>query len=672
MLNLDTYQELSRLQDISESHYESLPSKVNQVGDRFWIYEVSSDKVNISPVIDWHDWLEQSELPLEFLVPCQELALLKIGGYTNPTTGRIKLGSRGSGTDLKTGVQLLSVFHKKAKNISDWINFTFNDIQETLIEELDQDRRQKLGDPSIASNAGYPRLVSYLALLKLYTNLEGRSICPFSVNELMLLTDAKQLLENYLSKIGLTYAQISTGTKGKAIPNHISMRWIVFMLSEFESDAFKFHRLFWLLRRHNNLARNVPDIINRFKTLKKFEDGSTKKKRGGQVDGWKQLIKSYRENCMRCFGEIKDIILFIDFMEATYQKTEDIESLTRRYVSHVYAAILLTNGPRKSEANDLGLSNFKSVKEKVSNYSSFIHKTMKGVETIRSISGYVHDMANAIADLGMHDRYSENVSLFYVNNDTTVSLKTHSDFYKYFNFSYQTFIDSLDPEDAALVKDEMPKVHTHQGRHSFFGFALRIGDHDTHEQIRKHARHEYLSWMTNHYTEAKIRDIEKISAEREFISELVGKIVSKKDHGLIGPTLKTLESLIEEHIDFYDINSKEDMAELGSVIADEFDQITINQFGLCIPRVKTLHKSKCWSKSTKTPNYEAGSTFSNCSGCLHFCGMQGHLEDIERIAIQISTTLESTPIISPSMKKLLEQELKRAERLLSEGEKNEG
>ena len=671
MLNLDTYKELARVENISESHYESLPSKVNQVGDRFWIYEVSSDTVNISPVIDWHEWLEQSELPFEFLVPCQELALLEICGYTNPTTGRIKLGSRNAGSRVKKVVNLLSVFHKKAKNISDWINFTFNDIQETLIEELDKDRREKLGDPSIASNAGYTSFSQHVSLLKLYTTLEGRSLCPFSVYELMLLTDTKQLLENYLSKIDLTFSQISIGTKGKAIPNHISMRWIVFMLSEFESDAFKFHRLFWLLRRKNNLPNKVRSIIKRFETLKRFEGGRTREKRGRRVDDMKQLIKSYRENCMRCFGEIKDIKLFIDFMSASYQKREDIESFTSRYVSHVYAAILLTNGPRKSEVNKLGLSNFKKVKDKVSNYNSFIHKTMKGVETIRSISGYVHDMANAIADLGMHDRYSENVSLFYAKK-SSASLKTYSNFYKYFNSSYQAFIDSLDPEDAALVKDEMPNVHTHQGRHSFFGFALRIGDHDTHEQIRKHARHEYLSWMTNHYTEAKIRDIEKISAEREFISELVGKIVSKKDHGLIGPTLKTLESLIEEHIDFYDTNSKEEMAELGSVIADEFDQITINQFGLCIPRIKTLHKSKCWSKSTKTPNYESGSTFTNCSGCLHFCGMQGHLEDIERIAIQISTTLEATPIISPSMKKLLEQELKRAERLLSEGEKNEG
>jgi len=672
MLNLDTYQELSRLEDISDSHYESLPSKINQVGDRFWIYEVSSQLVNVSPVIDWYDWLEQEKLPFEFLVPCQELALLQIGGYTNPTTGRIKLESRDAGSAIKKAVDLLSVFHKKAKNISDWINFTFNDIQETLIEALDKERREKLGDPSIVSNVGYSRFVQYVALLKLYTNLEGRSFCPFSVNELMLLTDTSQLLEKYLTKIGLTFAQIYKGTKTEAIPNHISMRWIVFMLSEFESDAFKFHRLFWLLRRHNKLPKGVKAIIKRFETCKRIEDGIAMQKRGRRFDNNKQLIKSYRENCMRCFGEIKDIQLFIDFMTASYQKAEDIPSLTRRYVSHVYAAILLTNGPRKSEVNTLGLSNFESVKDKISNYNSFIHKTMKGVGTIRSISGYVHDMANAIADLGIHDRYSENVSLFYVNNDTTVSLKTHSNFHSYFNSSYQTFIDSLDSEDATLVKDEMPKVRTHQGRHSFFGFALRIGDHDTHEQIRKHARHEYLSWMTNHYTESKLRDIEKISAEREFISELVGKIVSKKDHGLIGPTLKTLESLIEEHIDFYDTNSKEDMAELGSVIADEFDQITINQFGLCIPRIKTLHKSKCWNKSTKTPNYEAGSTFSNCSGCLHFCGMQGHLEDIERIAIQISTTLESTPIISPSMKKLLEQELKRAERLLSEGEKNEG
>ncbi len=387
---------------------------------------------------------------------------------------------------------------------------------------------------------------------------------------------------------------------------------------------------------------------------------------GKRVEELEKKSKTFDQYSEKVFNKTIKIASYLNFLDENFQRSSDQDKLTLDFLSHLYAAIMLTNGARKSEVNRLQLSDFKEVTHRESEYKSYIHKTMKGLPTIRSISGYVHDLAKKVIDIGLVKRSDENISLFY-----TLPSKSRNDKYRdrgyFFNRSYQLFLNSLPENEARQIKDDLPSVRTHQGRHSFFGYALRIGDLNTYEAIRKHARHEFMSFMTGHYTEGKLSEQEKRSLEREYITEIVGRIVNKEEHGYFGPMLKTLEALITQYIDFIDGTSKAEVQELGERISHSIDRIKINEFGMCFPALKTLEKSMCWDKSTKTPQYDQGSTFFNCSGCIHYFGMKGFIQDIQRHAISISTMLETLPIISKELRKSYEIELKRAEKLLAEG-----
>jgi len=658
----------------SDDGYEFLQEKVNQLGDPLWYVETTSE-VSRNRMIDWHKWLDAENLPYTFLVPCQEYALYLSGGHTNPATGRIVVSSDSTFAQFRAQIRLFGFFYAERQDYVDWLNFTFEEFQSILITDLDRHRKALQANDKLKNGSGLTRLESFLAALRLYSN-KASVISPFAEHELSYLRGTADFVSDYLDSIGLNFSQFGTSKHHEFIPIHIALPWLNFIIQKYESDDLKFLRLYWRLRREierRGISKRAHTkyLLGRAIAIADYVDGTYPFKRGDRLSQLKNLKKFIDQVFEEIFGTVIDIKQFINWLSkqrsSSKTKIGFIATKEYEYISHLYAAIAMTNGPRQSEIATLQLSDFQEVTEEVSNYKSFIHKTNEGMPTIRQISGFVRDIAKKAADLGVDNRQDDGVKLFYLRLDGG-SDTSHKGFL--FDRSYQSFLDSLPIEIAHEIRQEMPKVTSHQARHLFAAFALRVSDGNVFEKIRHHFRHEYRSFMTNEYTEYKLSDMEQKHVEREYIREIIGRIANEKDHGYFGPMLSTLEKLIEEHLDFLPVDSINDLNEELGELADLIDTVKVHEWGLCLPLVATKTKSKCYDKATKMPLYDTGSSFNTCSGCIHLLSQEACLEDIQRIAIGISQTLENHPVISGSTRSVLEHAYKRSLSLMKQCSKD--
>ncbi|MFC1626067.1 hypothetical protein ACFL19_00025 [Pseudomonadota bacterium] len=656
----------------SDDGYEFLQEKVNQLGDPLWYVETTSDAAR-NRLLDWHKWLDAENLPCTFLVPCQEYALCLSGGYTNPTTGRIVVSSSTAIEQFKANIKLFSLLYAKRQNYVDWLNFTFEEFQSVLILDLDEYRKTSQAKGKLRNNTGCPRIERFLTTLRNYSK-KASVISPFAEHELSYIRATADFISDYLDSIGLNYSQFSTSVHHEFIPIHIALPWLNFIIQRYESEDLKFFRLYWRLRRELNrsgLNKNptIYTAVRCVTAIKDYVDGTYAFRTGARLDKVKKQKHFISQASEEIFGTAIDMEQFLNWLaklKSSKKQKDFMPAKTSYYLSHLYAAIAMTNGPRRSEIATLRLSDFKEVTEEVSNYKSFIHKTNEGLPTIRQISGFVHDIAKKTCDIGLIDRQGDGVNLFYIKSGAT-NKHPHIDLTsKLFNRSYQSFLDSLPNEMAREIRQEMPKVTPHQARHLFAAFALRVSDGNVFEKIRHHFRHEYKSFMTNEYTEYKLSDMEQKHVEREYVREIIGRIANEKDHGYFGPMLSTLEKLIEEHLDFLPVDSINDLNEQLDELTDLIDTVKVHEWGLCLPLIATKVKSKCYDKETKMPQYDTGSSFNTCSGCIHLLSQEACLEDIQRIAIGISQTLENHPVISGSTRSVLELAYKRSLSLMEQ------
>ena len=664
--------ELSNAKAFGDDGYKNLASSINQVGDSHWYVEIETPP--LIKIIDWIAALDNNNLPYSFLEKIQECCLEYINDYTNISNGRIVLRSKSQKDTLISFARFFSVFYKTIPSIDNWKKLSFSEIKNILVNDLDKYRKNRSLNFKDASTVGRGRILSFTKILCFFAK-KGALISPLSTYELSYFVGNDKFLEDYLESNGLNWSIFNNPKHYNFIPFHIALPWINYIVQYFRTNDFRFWMFYWWWVREYQCQpkkTNFRSFTSQLRTVQKYVRGEY----GNRVKSSYEISRQHLiKGLIAIFGgnyDLNDLLSWSEKQSKYISFSKDHLMLqVGIQLSHLYALIVMTNGARRSEIANLRLSDFREVADIVSNYKSFIHKTNDGLPTIRQISGIVHSVAKKVSAIGRIDRQIEGVNLFYYQPSRAYQNGLDIEQVAgYFNRSYQSFLNSLPSDLAEEMRQTMPRVTPHQGRHLFAAFSLRVSDGNVFEEIRKHYRHEYKSFQTNAYTEYKLSDLEQKFVEREFITEILTNIATKDDHGYFGPMLSTLEGIIDSHISFVSLDNIGEVRELCEKLADVIDTIKVHEWGFCIPVIKTLAKSKCWDKSAKIPLYDAGSSFKNCSGCIHLLSQKACLEDLQRIAMGLSQTIEGFPLLGNSMKKALELEFKRAVALIDQAPGN--
>ena len=353
-----------------------------------------------------------------------------------------------------------------------------------------------------------------------------------------------------------------------------------------------------------------------------------------------------------------------------FSESYGINDLQVKYISHLYAITTITTAARASELHYLKLSDFNKITDEYTQYQSYIRKTADGRPTIREIASWVYELIQYFIEIGLTSREEEGVQLFYRLDAT--KMQDIQATAQCFDRSYQYFLNSLSETLREEIILQMPCVSSHMGRQSFVSFALRVSDGNVSEKIRRLLRHDICArWMFTDYTEYKLSPEQQEFLEREYIKEIISKIISKKyingeEHYYFGAMLSRIEKLIDENINFI---SEDEVEDEINRLGDMIEKIKIHEYGFCLPVTETITKSKCYNKRTKIPEYDKASSFSSCTKCIHLLSSTGCREDIERIGLYLHQVLEKPRFLTNSLRKKYIKELKVVVRMIKEIDK---
>ena len=671
MITLQTLKSFVQIEPCSNKDYRCLPQKINQVGDRFWLIEkTSAVELRRIAIIDWGVFY--NKLPKHLVIVAQEAALKSVNGHTNPDTGRLALTTQAACYALKGPCNLLALIKQHYPDVSIWKALKVQDLTACVVEELKALRQREKQKGCFTASTGRSVFLSLLKSLRLFGN-EARNISPFTAALATDIPSSPVVLKSFLAEEGITFAEFSNQNNTQlreTIPVNLANLWLAFIVNELTSIEFKIWQAHWVfLRRYTNhhglknfaAKGSWRSLVN---TYYKYRDNPESLTNKVQRQAIIYLATTYTEVMTEIVGYVPSKQLVTNVTDVRKPNSRLLE--TSKYIKHLYALIAITSGGRRSELVNLKLSDFQEETDQVSQFTSYIHKTNSGLPTIRCIAGFVHEFVNCCANLGEIDRRNKGVNLFYVRAGNSVSRSDTGRKAAFFDGSYQLFLQSLPTDLAREIRNQYPSVSSHQARHLFAAFALRVSDGNVFEAIRKHFRHQLGSPMTRAYTNYKISIQEAKAYEKDYIKEILNRIGNKESHGYFGPMISRIEQFIDENIEFWDVADMEELNHQIETLADQFHAVKVHEWGLCLTLKKTLASSKCYNKSTKLPDYNKGSTFNNCASCIHLLSQEACKEDIERIGIFAAQTLEHHPLLGVRVRKELENTIHQVVNLLKQ------
>jgi integrase len=199
----------------------------------------------------------------------------------------------------------------------------------------------------------------------------------------------------------------------------------------------------------------------------------------------------------------------------------------------------------------------------------------------------------------------------------------------WFKDFYKVYVVEKYPEAGKMHSDVTP----HQARHTFAEFALRRFDGNVLERIREHFRHAYGSFHTQRYTREKLSESVRLSMERDYAKEVIGRIsLGQLDDRFYGPAAKRIEKEMAD----ISILTPDELDERITEAAEELVRFTAFAWGFCVLRKGEQHLAKCHDPQTGTPNVDQHSSPNICLGCPH--GMNNDLQSEELKLIGIAHT----------------------------------
>lgn len=317
--------------------------------------------------------------------------------------------------------------------------------------------------------------------------------------------------------------------------------------------------------------------------------------------------------------------------------------------------ITLLSGFRISEINSMRLRDYEQEPDGSWWFTSKNYKTESGLAHPRSLHGLAAQAATLMKNLSAVDTDKFNLPLLHRAyrseaflvargtgkfsdeqwlSDAGYSVPALRGWFKKF---YKIHVVEKYP-DAGKIHS---KVSPHQARHTFAEFALRRFDGNVMEKIREHFRHSYGSFHTRRYTREKLSESVRISMERDYAREVMGRIAhGKLDDRFYGPAAKRIDKEMAE----ISVLTGDEFDERLSALANEFERFTAFEWGYCAMRAGEQHIAKCHDPKTGTPNVDQRSTPEVCAGCPHSMNNNLQKRELERTAIAHQFIAENHPL----------------------------
>lgn len=464
-------------------------------------------------------------------------------------------------------------------------------------------------------------------------------------------------LKQFLTNRGVNYLKWRKGGSWGGMPISVAMLLVADCLEVIRSEKTKIVlALYDDLSEHRDLLFRHIFVRNVFtRTIDKtyFDQHTGNYKYGEQFQRLKRTIEG-------CTGK--------PLSEFPFENEGDFTS----YVKQVYDASLMlcmiVTGGRISEIVDILADEIEPDDNGDWWFKSPIHKTNKGLKELRAITGLAAEAVNTVIRLSLFDKEALSLPVFlfahnaddnYVirNNEQRVGRESTR---KRLQAYYQEFLTRVGSE----IAEAHPKFTPHNTRHTWVDFALRRFDGNVLEEIRSHFRHKYGSYFTRHYSDEKLSPHVNQLREREYLEEIIYRIAGEEGNEFHGSVALYIKNRIAESHHFFGDDELDSMELLVDEIADEFLRLVPHEWGYCVLRESTQSQAKCFDKDAKIPNIELGSSFENCSGCIHRLTHSSQKEDIVRIAVAHNDFINNYPL--RSFQNTSELTLKRAKAMIKE------
>ncbi|WP_426215185.1 hypothetical protein [Pseudomonas sp. DWRC2-2] len=456
----------------------------------------------------------------------------------------------------------------------------------------------------------------------------------------------KSTMEPLLHELEVDYATWIKGGSYGSIPMTCASLMLAEAISQIESDEAKMAAIFFTQWREQKtkvtswfgekdrlaLYRRMqsPDYV-----LSRFERG------------WAPSAVE--------FGTAIDAATKTHHATLPWKTQGELSDFCAELTKAALVVITLLSGFRIIEINGMRLKDYEQEPDGSWWFTSENPKTESGFPHPRSLHGIAADAATLMKTLSAVDTDDFNLPLlhrayrseaFFVARGigkfsdehwladagyTTNALRI------WFKAFYKTYVVEKYPE-AGQIHDE---VSPHQARHTFAEFALRRFDGNVMEKIREHFRHSYGSFHTRRYTREKLSESVRISMERDYAKEVMGRIThGKLDDRFYGPAAKRIDIEMAE----ISVLTGAEFDDRLSALANEFERFTAFEWGYCALRANEQHIAKCHDPKTGTPNVDQRSAPEVCAGCPH--SMNNNLQklELERTAISHQFIAENHPL----------------------------
>ncbi|MET0107148.1 MAG: hypothetical protein ABW072_18700 [Sedimenticola sp.] len=621
---------------VYEEAQEAGKEPINKIGDGQWIL---IDKLNdIKAIIDWGE-LKSSSFALAF---AQGFVLQANNGYQDDlnTIYCRKSTLKGHINVLREMCQYIDDNHPN-KPLSAW---TLEDVSEMLRALLLSDPKDEGQVFGRGRGGNLCNVVTQTQRLYRQGKLHDGFDCqlPTSLME--------HAYKGFLEQKGINYLKWRRGGSHAAVPVSVAMLLL--------ADCLK-------------LLKDTRTKV----ALAYFDHQRSTHRVGTENVFYKGFFNQYLNNELKSAkNSIKYEALKVSVEKATedqlnrfhFDTHDELSSHVRAVYDACIIIFLTVTGARLSEIGSIKAHWFDQDQEGSWWFKSEIYKTNHGIKTMRSIAGIAAQAADIINRLSYTDKEKHQLPLFsrtysdnhyrtgYITQNLGVSeasLRERVQIY------YSDFLRRVGRE----IEELCPSVVPHGFRHTWAEFALRRFDGNVLEEIRHHYRHYYGSYYTKKYTNEKLAPEIGNQLEREYLREMIERIAGDDGEEFYGPVAMLIKKRVS---DSHQCLTPEEFEVVMKELEEEFVRFVPHEWGYCVLQKETQSQAQCFDKATKVPLVGEGSSFENCSTCIHRLSQSAQREDIERIAISHQAFIDSYPL--PSLTKESKKALRAAENILKE------
>lgn len=477
----------------------------------------------------------------------------------------------------------------------------------------------------------------------------------------------KAIMEPLLKPLDIEYSEWKKGGSYGSIPMTCASIMLAEAITLIESDEAKIAVIFF--RQWRKLKSNIANWFgpkDRLALYRRIQSPDYKLTR---------FERDWAESAIE-MGEAVDNATNASFDRMPWKTIGELTDYCRLLSKASLTTIVLLSGFRIHEIQGMKINDYSRDPDGSWWFNSENNKTESGFSHPRSLHGLAADAANLMKSISavdideynlplMHGAYQDGA--FKVARgwgktsaqvwlaDVGYSIGAMSLWFKDF---YQTYVVEKYPEAGKIHDDVSP----HQARHTFAEFALRRFDGNVMDKIREHFRHSNGSFHTRRYTDEKLKESIRMSMERDYLKEVMGRIaVGGLDDRFYGPAARRIDKEMAEISIF---SADEFEAHLND-LANQFVRFTAFEWGYCALRQSEQNIAKCHDPVTGTPNVDQHSAPEICAGCPHSMNNNLQKHELERIAISHQFIAENHPL--KALGKISSEVVRKIVKRLDEG-----